>query len=49
MKMLDFLAERLATDGVCVSVRGNAIRALPHVCCEPRDIDRLSAASRKNV
>ena len=47
--MLDFLAERLTTDGICVSVRGNAIRALPHVCSDPREIDRLSAASRKDA
>ena len=47
--MLDFLAEKLAGDGVCVSVRGNAIRALPHVCSEPRGIDRRFAALRQNV
>ena len=41
------LAEKLASEGVYVSVRDNAIRVAPHVYNEPRDIDRLFTALLK--
>ena len=49
MKMLDFFAEKPATGGICVSVRGIAIRAFLHVCSEPRGIDRRFAALKKHA
>ena len=43
------LAGKLASEGVYVSVRDNAIRVAPHVYNEPRDIDRLFTALRKHL
>ena len=43
------LADKLAADGVYVSVRDDAIRVAPHVYNDPRDIDRLFTALRKHL
>ena len=43
------LADKLAAEGVYVSVRDDAIRIAPHVYNEPRDIDRLFTALRKHL
>ena len=43
------LAGKLASEGVYVSVRDNAIRVAPHVDNEPRDFDRLFTALLKHL